>query len=161
MLTGIVIPHETRLSIQNVEFQNPANYQTAVGGYIETVKMGRHPLVIVADEDGKVKHLPLNRRATCRWWLLNPFGLGGDFIVGEVVILGEERRGKVSDVPANLTAVLLEATGHEVQVCLNKQFNNWVPIDRVYTDYFDASVQALGLMELWDPPSEVRVVAAE
>jgi hypothetical protein len=161
MVTGIVIPHETRLSLQKVEFQNLTDYQTAVGGYIEAVKMEGHPLVIVADEDGKVKNLPVNRRATCLWWLLNPSGLGGDFLVGDVVILGEERRGKMSDVPAKLTALLLETTRYEVHVCLSKQFNNWVPIGKVYSDFFDASVQALSLMEVWDPPEEVKVVAAE
>lgn len=75
MVTGIIIPHETRLSLQKIEFQTLTDYQTAVGGYIEMVRMNGHPLVIVADEDGKVKRLPINRRATCLWWLLNPTGL--------------------------------------------------------------------------------------
>ncbi len=60
MVTGIVIPHETRPAHQKVEFQNLTDYQTAVGGYIETVKIDGHPLVIIADEDGKMKHLPIN-----------------------------------------------------------------------------------------------------
>jgi len=161
MVTGIVIPHETRLSLQKVKFQNLTDYQTAVGGYIETVKMDGHPLVILADEDGKAKELPINRRATCLWWLLNPSGLGNDFLVGDVVILGEERRGRMSNVPAKLTTLLLETTRYEVQVCLSKQFNNWLPIGKFYNDFFDASVQALSLMEVWDPPEEVKVVTAE
>lgn len=161
MVTGIVIPHETRLSLQKVEFQNLTDYQTAVGGYIETVKMDGHPLVIVTNEDGKVKHLPVNRRATCLWWLLNPSGLGGDFLVGDVAILGEKRRGRMSDVPAKLTTLLLETTRYEVHVCLSKQFNNWVPIGKVYVDFFDASVRALRLMEVWNPLEEVRVVAVD
>lgn len=52
MVTGIVIPHEATLALQKVEFQNLTDYQTAVGGYIETVKMEGHPLVIVSDQDG-------------------------------------------------------------------------------------------------------------
>ena len=67
MDTGIVIPHEIHFALQKVEFQNLTDYQTAVGGYIETVKRDGHPLVIVADEDGKVKGLPINQRATCLW----------------------------------------------------------------------------------------------
>ena len=58
MVTGIVIPHETHLALQKVEFQNLSDYQTAVGGYIETVRMDGHPLVIVADEEGKMKQRP-------------------------------------------------------------------------------------------------------
>jgi hypothetical protein len=161
MVTGIVIPHETRLALQKVEFQNLTDYQTAVGGYIETVKMDGHPLVIVADEDGKVKQLPVNRRATCLWWLLNPSGLGGDLLVGDVVILGQERRGKTNDVPAKLLALLLETSSYEVQVCLSKQFDTWVPIGRTHTDFFEATIQALSLMEVWSPPEQVKVVAVK
>lgn len=95
MVTGIVIPHETTVALQKVEFQNLTDYQTAVGGYIETVHLEGHPLVIVADEDGNAKRLPVNRRATCLWWLLNPDGLGGDFLVGDIVILGAPKRGDI------------------------------------------------------------------
>lgn len=35
MVTGIVIPHETRLEIFTHEFSDLASYQAAVGGYIE------------------------------------------------------------------------------------------------------------------------------
>jgi len=161
MVTGIVIPHETRMALQKVEFQNLTDYQTAVGGYIETVKMDGHPLVIVADEEGKVKHLPINRRATCLWWLLSPEGLGDNFLVGDVVILGEERQGKMSNVPAKLTALLLETSSYEVQVCLSKKFNTWVRIGNSYANFFDAARNALTLMEVWEPPDEVKVVAVD
>jgi hypothetical protein len=123
--------------------------------------MDGHPLVIVADEDGKVKQLPVNRRATCLWWLLNPSGLGGDLLVGDVVILGQERRGKTNDVPAKLLALLLETSSYEVQVCLSKQFDTWVPIGGTYTDFFEATIQALSLMEVWSPPEQVKVVAVK
>jgi len=161
MVTGIVIPHETTVALQKVEFQNLTDYQTAVGGYIETVQLEGHPLVIVADEDGKVKRLPINRRATCLWWLLNPDGLGGDFLVGDVVILGAQKRGDMTDIPDRLTALLLDTHEYQVQVCLSRQFNNWVPIGRTYDDFFEATISALGLMEVWEPPKDVKVVAVE
>jgi hypothetical protein len=161
MVTGIVIPHETRLSLQKVEFENLTDYQTAVGGYIETVHLEDHPLVIVADEDGKVKNLPVNRRATCLWWLLNPDGLGGDFLVGDVVILGAQERGDITDVPTKLTELLLDTHEYQVQVCLSRQFNNWVPIGHTYDDFFEATISALSLMEVWEPPNDVKVVAVE
>lgn len=161
MVTGIVIPHETQLSLQKVEFQSLSDYQTAVGGYIETVKMDGHPLVIVADEDGKVKHLPINRRATCLLWLLNPAGLGGEFLVGDVVILGARPRGSITDLPANLLALLLESTKFQVKVLLSKGFDTWVPIGEPVGDFFEATTRALNLMQVWNPPSEVRVVAVD
>jgi len=38
MITGSVIAHEIRLSLQKFEFQNLIGYQTTVGGDIETVR---------------------------------------------------------------------------------------------------------------------------
>jgi hypothetical protein len=90
-----------------------------------------------------------------------PAGLGGDFLVGDVVILGEVRRGKMNDVPAKLLALLLETSAYEVQVCLSKQFDTWAPIGKTHTDFFEATIQALSLMEVWDPPEEVKVVSVE
>ena len=161
MVTGIVIPHETRLSLQKIEFQTLTDYQTAVGGYIEMVRMNGHPLVIVADEDGKVKRLPINRRATCLWWLLNPTGLGKDFLVGDVAILGAKRAGVMNDVPATLLALLLETPRYQVQVCLSRQHSSWVQIGHSYDDFFEATMHAIDLMGVWIPPEDVKVVAAE
>ena len=161
MVIGIVIPHETRLSLQKVEYQNLTDYQTAVGGYIEAVKLDGPRLVIVADEEGKVKHLPVNRRATCLWWLLNPEGLDGDFLVGDVVILGAYRRGDISAVPENLAELLLSTREYEVRVCMSRQLNEWVAIGQTYTDFFEATRVTLSLMEVWEPPQNVKVVAVE
>jgi hypothetical protein len=159
MVTGIVIPHETTLALQRVEFEKLIDYQTAVGGYIETVHLEGHPLVIVADEEGKVKRLPVNQRATCLWWLLNPRGIGGDFLVGDVVVLGAGSRGDMSNAPDKLVSLLLDASEYQVQVCLSKQFDNWVSIGNTFNDFFEATRHALSLMEVWSPPENVKVVA--
>jgi hypothetical protein len=161
MVTGIVIPHETNVPLQKVEFQTLTDYQTAVGGYIELVRLEGHPLAIVADEDGKVKHLPVNQRATCLWWLLNPAGLGGDFLVGDVVVLGARRKGNMNDVPAKLLALLLETSEYQVQVCFSEQSDSWVQIGFNYKDFFEATRNALTLMEVWSPPEHVKVVAVK
>jgi hypothetical protein len=160
MVTGIVIPHETRLEIFTHEFSNLASYQTAVGGYIETIHLDGHPLMIVANEEGKVMRLPVNRRATCLWWLLNPAGLGGDTLMGDVVILGPIERGEMSGAPSRLVNLLLETSRYQVQVRLSKKFDSWVPIGYPVDDFFEATTRALRLMEAWSPPSDVRVVAA-
>lgn len=161
MVIGIVIPHETRLEIFTHEFSDLASYQAAVGGYIETIHLEGHPLVIVANEEGKVvMRLPANRRATCLWWLLNPSGLGGDTLFGDVAIVGPSEQGEMSDAPARLVSLLLETTLYQVQVRLSKKFNSWVPIGDPVDDFFEATIRALRLMEAWSPPSDVRVVAA-
>ena len=161
MVTGIVIPHETRLEIFTHEFSDIASYQAAVGGYIETIYLDGHPLVIIANEEGKILRLPVNRRATCLWWLLNSEGLGGDILVGDVVVLGAQRRGDMSDVPKKLIDLLLMKHEYQVQVCLSRQFNQWVAIGHTYNDFFEAIRIALSLMEVWEPPKNVKVVAAD
>ena len=160
MVTRIVIPHETRLEIFTHEFSDLASYQAAVGGYIETIHLDGHPLVIVANEEGKVMHLPTNRRATCLSWLLNPAGLGNDTLVGDVAILGQIEQGEMSDVPSKLISLLLETSHFQVQVRLSKKFDSWVPIGDPVDDFFETTIRALRLMEVWSPPEEVRVVAA-
>lgn len=161
MVTGIVIPHETRLEIFTHEFSDLDSYQAAVGGYIETIHLDGHPLMIVANEEGKVMRLPANRRATCLWWLLNPAGLGGDTLMGDVVILGPIDGGEMSDASAKLVSLLLETSRFQVQVRLSKKFDSWVPIGDPVDDFFEATTRALRLMEVWSPPDEVRVVAAD
>jgi hypothetical protein len=159
MVTGIVIPHETRLEIFIHEFTDLASYQAAVGGYIETIQLDGHPLVIIANEEGKVMRLPVNRRATCLWWLLNPTGLGGDTLVGDIAIVGAPNHGDMTNVPEKLTVLLLDTHEYQVQVCLSRQFDNWIPIGRTYDDFFEATISALSLMEVWEPPKGVKVVA--
>ena len=88
MVTGIVIPHETRLEIFTNEFSDLASYQAAVGGYIEPVTIERPRMTIFANEEGKVRQLPVNRHATCLWWLLSPGIRGHDILVGDVALVG-------------------------------------------------------------------------
>lgn len=161
MVTGIVIPHETNMAMQKVVFRDLADYQRAVGGYIETVHLDEHPLVIVANEQGKINRLPVNRRATCLWWLLNPTGIGGDVLVGDVVILGGAADGDMGDVPKTLIGLLLESKRFQVEVRLSTEFETWMPIGDPVDEFFEATVRALQLMEVWRPAGDVRVVAVE
>lgn len=51
------------------------SFQKAVGGYIEVVQLAPD-LVMICNEEGKLKRLPIN------------FVLGSDFIVGSVIFCG-------------------------------------------------------------------------
>ena len=59
--------------------------QTIVGGHIEIVPLGDER-IMVANEEGKIHHLPLNVRATC---IVNGAGIA-DTIVGNVLICRSE-----------------------------------------------------------------------
>jgi hypothetical protein len=58
--------------------------QTAVGGYIEAIKLAPD-LVMWVNEDGKMNKLPFNQAATS---IFMKYGKGTDFIVGQVVFTG-------------------------------------------------------------------------
>ena len=76
--------------------------QKLVGGSIEYLPLpcGAHAYI---DEEGKLKGKPMNSLAThllCKEWNI---GLGaGDFIVGDLVILGDDGKGDEADAPAEL-----------------------------------------------------------
>lgn len=58
--------------------------QGFVGGYVQILHMGRGELMVI-NEEGKLKNLPVNRDATaCAHWRGRL--LEGDYIVGPVLI---------------------------------------------------------------------------
>ena len=161
MVTGIVIPHESELAMQRVEFRNLTDYQKVVGGYIEEVFVDGETLAIIADDEGKLKGLPVNKRATLLWWLFSPTAIGTDELVGDIVILGAPKRGDMTSVPNSLSRLLLEKHEYRVQVCVSPVQDSWTQIGPNYPNFFEATISALRLMEVWQPPQEVKVVAIE
>jgi hypothetical protein len=140
------------------QFGSLADYHATINGYIETVHLGEHPMVIVADEDGPAKQLPVNRRATFLWWLLDPRNLGREKLVGDVILVGPTEREEFSDVPGTLVALLLHSTQYQIQVLLSQESDTWVPIGNPVKHFLEAAIRALRLMEVWIPPTDVRVV---
>jgi hypothetical protein len=63
-------------------------WQRLVDGYIEMVTLpdGR---VFVVNEEGKLRGLPMNRRATALWYEAVPAARGVDVLVGDVVLCAE------------------------------------------------------------------------
>lgn len=159
MLTGIVVPSDPNLPLRTAEFHELTDYQAAVGGLIEIITIPMHPLVIVANEEGKVRRLGLNKRATCLWWLLNPEGTGGEELVGEVVILGPVEDCEMTNAPKRFVDLLFHSTSYQVQVRLSEEFDTWVPIGPPVEDFFEATARALRMIEVWRPPGDVEVVA--
>ena len=56
--------------------------QQTVGGYIEIIRPFDDPVVLVCDEEGKLKGMPLNIKAT----MLSGIHRHGDCIVGDAVV---------------------------------------------------------------------------
>lgn len=71
--------------------------QRAVGGLIEAVDLG--DVVLVMDEEGKVRDKPLNARATLYFYNVISPTRSSDFMVGTVVIFGGRGGDDLADVP--------------------------------------------------------------
>ena len=160
MVTGIVIPHETRLEIFTHEFSDLASYQAAVGGYIEPVTIERPRMTIFANEEGKVYKLPINRRATRLWWLLSPTVRGLDMLVGDIVLIGSHRgRGSTNDVPQSFMQLLMKTRSYKIEV-QTVEDPAWYGNENSFDNYFEAAIYALNLLERWTTATDVRVVEA-
>lgn len=71
--------------------------QAAVGGYIEAVDLG--DVVLIMDEEGKIKGKDVNKRATEYLYVVAPQYYGVDFLVGTVIVYGGRYGGDLADVP--------------------------------------------------------------
>jgi hypothetical protein len=85
------------------------DYQLAVGGYVESVKIRQPALALFFDEDGGEKCLPVNRRATAVWWLFEPVIRGKDRVVGDAGLVGgPDTLGDMTSVPDELASFLID-----------------------------------------------------
>lgn len=161
MVTGILIPYNPALAVHKIELETLADYQQAVGGHIEMIHLADHQLVIIANEEGKLRSLAPNQRATYLWWLLTRQRISIDELVGDIALVGEVESEEITSAPLKLMTLLLESRRFQVQVLLSRELETWVTIGPPAEDFFEATVRALKLMEVWNPPGDVRVVAVE
>lgn len=161
MVTGIVIPHEIRLNVFRHEFTDLTSYQAAVGGYIEPITIQRPPMTLFANEEGKVQNLPVNRRATCLWWLLSPGARGNDILVGDIAVVGSRGgTGSTTDLPADFINLLLAVQGFKIEVQTVNEPKEWYGNQARFVTFFEAAIYGINLAERWSQVRDVRVVAA-
>jgi hypothetical protein len=161
MITGIVIPHDTELPLAEEPFGSLADYQKAVGGYVEIVHISSPRLSMYANEEGKVYGLPINRRATCLWWLVSPESRGRDVLVGDIVLIGASRGpNSATDLDQRFRALLLETASYKLEVRLMSDRESWRPTEGEYRTYFDAAIRGINLLESSMSISDIRVIAA-
>lgn len=161
MVTGIVIPHEFGLGIFAQEFDDLASYQAAVGGYIEPVQIERPRMTLFANEEGKVRQLPTNHRATCLWWVQSPEARCRDILVGDIALVGSRGgAGSTTDLPRDFLDLLLATRRYRVESQTTSRPRSWVTHDIEFETYFDACIYGINLMERWSRVRDIRVVSA-
>lgn len=81
--------------------------QTAVGGWVEAIQADAIT-TLWCNEEGKLKGLPCNDKATTLWWTLNPEAVGLDILCGDVVVTGSPDGDGETRAIEDSTALIIE-----------------------------------------------------
>jgi hypothetical protein len=161
MPTGIVIPVDESVPIFRKEFEAFTDYQETIGGYFRPIDIQSPEATMYVDEEGKLKHSDVNRRATILAWLHNPAFRGRDVLCGPVVIIGPpDRDGISTDVPQSLDDLLFDTISYKFEVQTSDDATAWNSNQRRYTTWIDAYNDALAMAERWFAVEAIRVVPA-
>lgn len=158
MPTGILIPSCEAKQLVVQEFESHEDYETEVDGEIQSIKLANPASSLFVNEEGKLRELPVNQRATLLLWLHNrPFQLR-DEIYGDAILLGPTYWGEPDDVPASFVSMLLEPQGFLVEYRAGGEPAKWAVVSRRrgFATWVDAYGYALMWTRLKDV-AEVRV----
>ncbi|GAB3608356.1 hypothetical protein GCM10027414_04810 [Humibacter ginsengiterrae] len=158
MVTGIVIPADAEKALGERTFVNLEDYQAAVGGWIEAVDLPSLGVTIYVNEEGLLRHLPFNSRASFLWWYHVPEARQKAMLVGDAVLVGlPDRNGDSTDVPLLVRELLLTPAAYRVEV---RTFGDpkWYQNQATYPDYWEAMIWAMVLLERWTAAEDVRIV---
>lgn len=110
----IVIDPDGAAEVREIE-ENLQEFQSIVGGWLEAVygshnENGEPQLTIFCNEEGKLKGLEFNRRATALWYAADPaVRLNGDVLVGSVIVAGgADPDGLILSAPDNVISLIME-----------------------------------------------------
>ena len=76
------------------------NLQKTVGGYIETVSIDDHELVLIVNEEGKLRDMPYNFSALCSAHAYDAYVEWGEQLFGTVIVCGTSpTKDTFEDIP--------------------------------------------------------------
>lgn len=181
MVKGIYVPVDSGEDLEVRDFSGLEDYQAAVEGWIEPVDVPDLGITIYVNEEGLLRHMPFNSRASFLWWY-HVSAARQAMLVGNAVIVGmPDRNGDTTDVPAETVnlltadgpfAVLIKVgsdpawytdSGNKVSsivMPLSVGEPNWFVGSARYEDYFSAAVWAMVLLERWNDAVASKVVPA-
>jgi hypothetical protein len=155
MVQGIVIPADNTAALRTSTLDSLEDYQRAVGGWIEAVDVPDLGVTMYVNEEGLVRDLPFNRRATFLWRFQVPQARDAR-LVGDVAVVGlTNDEGENTDLPEELRRRLIEPGIYRVRT-RERGGSRWneEPMDR--DDYIETVVWAALLQEI-SPALEVRI----
>lgn len=158
MVRALRVPVDPDEPIAEVQVNSLADYQEIVGGYIEPVDIPALGVTVYVNEEGLLRQLPFNSRATFLWWYFVPEARQKAMLVGSAIIVGlPNRQGDSTDIPREVTDLLLKPAVWRVEV---KTYGDpkWYRNQATYEDYFEAVVWAMVTLERWSAAEDTRVV---
>lgn len=161
MVKGLVIPADPELPIEVREFNKLEDYQAAVGGWIEAVDVLPLGITTYVNEEGLLRQLPFNSRATFLWWYELPHVRHQAKLVGDAVVVGlPDGDGESTSIPESTLALLTGKVQYAVMTLVGDS-PLWVSHPFAYDDFFEAVVWAMILSDRVTDTREVRVVTLD
>lgn len=157
-INSIVIPADNEQVLRQGELLAASleDYQQLVGGYVEAVPLVQPPARMYCNEEGKLRELPVNQRATMLLWVHNQAFRHQDVIVGDAFLVGDTDRGKDTSVPDEYVKLLFEARTFSVDIQLSGNGQWWKNQPR-FDDWAKAYAYALNLLHDWRQIQDIRV----
>jgi hypothetical protein len=108
MVRGVLIPAADSHDLTAYEAVELEDYQRAVGGGIEAVDLPPFDSTLFVNEEGLLRGLPFNRRATFLWWFHVPSVRNQARLVGDALLVGlPDEAGEMTDLPDGALRSLL------------------------------------------------------
>lgn len=180
MVKGIYVPVDESEPLEQREFATLEDYQAAVDGWIEAVDVPSLGITMYVNEEGLLRHLLFNSRASFLWWFHVP-GAHQAMLVGNAVIVGAlNENGDSTDVPTEVVDLLTGADEHAVAIQMGgtsvpsgsdgKRSSIVLPLTHGdpswcisvtrHENYFSAAAWAAVFRERWTDAVNVKVVSA-
>jgi len=158
MVKGLVVPVDPELPMEVREFQKLEDYQSVVGGWIEAVDVPPLGITMYVNEEGLLRKLPFNSRATFLWWYEVPRVRHQAKLVGDAVLVGlPDPDGESTSIPESTLALLTQKEPYAV-VALIGDSPLWRRHPAPYDDFVEAVVWAMIMADPVTDTREVRVV---
>lgn len=108
MVRGVLIPAADSHDLTDYDAVELEDYQRAVGGWIEAVDLPAFGSALFVNEEGLLRGLPFNRRATFLWWFHVPRARNQARLVGDALLVGlPDEAGEMTDLPDDVLRSLL------------------------------------------------------
>jgi hypothetical protein len=159
-INSIVIPADEILDVRQDEIgaSHLADYQRLVDGLIEHVSLDQPPSSMYFNEEGKLRGLPQNRRATLLLWMHNPMFRYADVVAGDALVVGPvDSTGHDTNASDELLQTIFQAKRFRAEVRTHDD-GDWHVNQHRFDNWVDAYSYVLSLGWRWRSLADVRVV---